>query len=121
MVLFNNCEDIFFYGCYYVNSYEQLCSIKVIYFYSIFDVIKMVLLIFGLRYMRDIIEIDNYFLWYGEVENSYYQESDGFILGSLGLDNESDEIDDVNILGKLGVDWKIVDNLLVYGVYSIGY
>ena len=121
MALSNNCEDTFFYGCYYANSYEQSRSTKAIYLHSTFDVTKAVSLTFGLRHTRDTIEIDNYSSWYGEAENSYYQESDGPILGSLGLDNESDEIDDANTSGKLGVDWKIADNLLVYGAYSTGY
>tara|TARA_Y100001956_G_scaffold69113_1_gene72193 strand:- start:1670 stop:3937 length:2268 start_codon:yes stop_codon:yes gene_type:complete len=117
----NNCEDTFFYGCYYSNSYEQTRTTKAAYLHSTYELTDEVTLSVGLRHTRDTIDIDGYSSWYGEAQNSFGQDSDGPALGSLGLDNRSESIDDTDTSGKIGIDWAVNSDLMVYGSYSTGY
>jgi iron complex outermembrane receptor protein len=119
--LANNCEDTFFFGCYYSNSYEQTRTTKAAYIHSTYQLTDDVSLTLGLRHTRDTIEVENYTSWYGEAENGFDQTTDGPSLGSLGLDGVNEKINDSNTSGKIGVDWTINEDIMVYGSYSTGY
>ncbi|MEP2652779.1 MAG: TonB-dependent receptor [Paraglaciecola sp.] len=119
--LANTCEDTFFYGCYYSNSYKQTRTTKAAYIHSTYDVTDDISLTLGLRHTKDSIEIEDYTSWYGEAQNSFEQTIDGPTLGNLGLDGINEKINDSDTSGKLGVDWAVSKDLLVYGSYSTGY
>ncbi|PKI01472.1 TonB-dependent receptor [Glaciecola sp. 33A] len=119
--LANNCEDTFFFGCYYSNSYEQTRTTEAAYIHSTYQLTDSVSLTLGIRHTRDSIEVDDYSSWYGEAENSFEQTVDGPLLGSLGLDDRNEKINDSNTSGKIGVDWTVDEDLMIYGSYSTGY
>jgi iron complex outermembrane receptor protein len=117
----NNCEDTFFYGCYYSNSYEQTRTTKAAYIHNTYQLTDELSLTFGLRHTSDSIEVEDYTSWYGEAQNSFDQTQDGPALGSLGLDGRNEKINDSNTSGKIGLDWTINSDLMLYGSYSTGY
>lgn len=117
----NTCEDTFFFGCYYSNKYEQTRTTKAAYLHSTYQLTDDISLTMGLRHTRDSIKVEDYQSWYGEAQNSFDQTQDGPSLGSLGLDGVNEKIDDSNTSGKIGVDWTIDDDLMVYASYSTGY
>jgi iron complex outermembrane receptor protein len=117
----NNCEDTFFYGCYYSNSYEQTRTTKAAYIHSTYELSNDISLTLGLRHTKDSIKVEDYTSLYGEAQNSFDQTSDGPALGSLGLDALDEKINDTDTSGKIGVDWSVNNDLMVYGSYSTGY
>ncbi|GAB3093320.1 TonB-dependent receptor [Aestuariicella hydrocarbonica] len=119
--LANACEDTFFLGCYYANSYEQTRDTQAAYFNSTYQLTNALTLTAGVRYTRDSIEIEDYTSWYGEAQDSFAKTQDGPAQGSLGLDGVNDKVDDTNWSGKLGLDWFVTDDIMLYGSYSTGY
>ena len=117
----NDCLDTFFLGCYYSNSYKQTRDTKAAYFHSTYQLTDDLTLTAGLRYTKDGIEIEDYTSWLGEAQNSFDQVEDGPSLGSLGLDGRNDEINDTNTSGKIGLDWFVNSDVMIYGSYSTGY
>lgn len=119
--LANNCLDTYFLGCYYANSYTQKRDTVAAYFNSTYALSDSLTLTAGIRYTKDNIEMLDYTSFLGEANNSFATTSDGPSLGSLGLDGRNDKISDSNVSFKLGLDWFINDDIMVYGSYSTGY
>jgi len=119
--LANNCEDTFFLGCYYANSYKQTRKTLAAYFHSSYQITDALGLTAGLRYTKDTTKVKDYNSYYGQAQNSFGQAADGPALGSLGLDGRSETISDSNVSGKLGLDWFVNDDVMVYGAFSTGY
>ncbi|MBU3069504.1 TonB-dependent receptor [Aestuariicella sp. G3-2] len=119
--LANDCSSTFFYGCYYANSYEQHRDTKAIYVNGTYQLTDTLTLTAGLRYTRDSIEVEDYSSWYGDAQDSFAKTTDGPSLGSLGLDAVDQKVDDTNTSGKIGLDWFVTDDIMLYGSYSTGY
>lgn len=131
------------FGVNSINSYTQERSSKAAYIHTTYDFAEDFSLTFGLRYTKDKIELKDMYALFGfyptaptsdepkgdieiwsqvipEIPDSYVAFSAGENLkGSSPLPTVS--IDDDNVSGKIGLDWRLSNDVMLYISYSEGY
>lgn len=111
-------DDQFFLACEYGNSFDQE---KISYaFYSdlTYELSDKTTLRGGLRYTKDKLRLDDFIARLSSVDSVPIVNT---IPGGPLDATTSRRTSDNNVSGKIGIDYRISDDVMVYGNYSRGY
>lgn len=104
-------------GVTLLQDYTQKRESVALYFHSTYDLTDALALTTGLRYTEDKGNSKDFHTQLGDYERN--PVGDMILPGSFA--DASAEFDDSEVTGKLGLDYQIHDDLMVYASYSRGY
>ena len=99
------------------NSFSQTRETLAAYLHTTYNLSDALTLTFGLRYTEDEVEVEDYFAAIGAtLPGQLDSDFDIPTIANAGLD-----VDDDNTSVKLGLDWAVADDVLLYASFSQGY
>lgn len=108
----------FFIGCSYTNSFNQKKTSYAVYTDGKFNVTDKVTLGAGVRYTKD--KGRQYDLVGNVLGNKYTYEAPGVVLFNI-IPLSQQSFDDENVSGKIGIEYRPKEDLLLYASASTGY
>lgn len=114
-----DCFDDGFTGCTYENEFRQRRESIAFYTHEKLALTDHLNLTAGLRYTHDIIKLDFYrsFGGYFDPASEQAVRRASPIIAAPGIRRRSDN----NVSGKIGLDFKLAPDFMVYASYSTGY
>lgn len=111
----------FFVACEYGNSLDQKKKSHAIYADITYDLSENATLRGGLRYTRDKLNLDDFIAQIRSVDSvPIVNTIPGNYVGPINA-TVSKRVSDENLSGKIGIDYKISEDIMVYANYSRGY
>lgn len=111
----------FFIACEYGNSFEQKKTSHAFYSDLTYELTERATIRGGLRYTHDKISLDDFIAQIRSADSTPIVNTiPGNYEGPIDA-TTSRRIYDDNVSGKLGVDYRISDEVMVYATYSRGY
>jgi len=118
----NFCLDdpFFFIGCRYDNEYVQKRDSYAAFVHTTTDLSERLKLNAGLRYTRDSVRMSNYKSFMSDVLTGVSNPAFGGAPFPI-FDENPGKKTETNTSGKVGLDYQLTDDAMVYVSYSTGY
>lgn len=126
------------YGFNEYNSFTQIRSSIATFLHSTYDLSESLSLTFGLRYTKDKTEVEDFYALAGYLDDArsnggteYWTQTIGDYIGAWttytpGLSPKGEvlpdfDFDDENVSAKIGIDWRLNNDVMFYASFSQGY